>query len=215
MLKTKIFLFVTIPFLLMVLIGCERVYSDGETEEVGVMIAISDAIIGKPDRKKRDLKKLKALKGDPATIEKIKTENALITAENYKISKHNIGAQEDRKAPDSGLLPVLATLLTTVGLGAYAHLLERKKLHAARDKAEKLAKVAEDETQIVMAGYQEIKEGLRDDEGALEKAKGLFNTGMKIWNESEDNATIVLDNVEVFKDEYKKLRAVHRDVINK
>lgn len=114
------------------------------------------------------------------------------------------GNKGDKENPDSGLLPIITSILGTVGIYGVGHLLDRKKLHRLRAHAEA-------ETKVVMAGYQEVKEGLRGDPKSLDKAKLLFNTGMKVWNDSKDNATIILEGVADFKEDYQKLRAVHKD----
>lgn len=192
-------------FSITVLFGCQRIYQDGETQEIGWFAATLDVFMGKPERKKQEVLKPKELTGDEVKDVEIIKENKMIEIMNAKIIKHNKGAEADKEEPDEGALPILLSILGTAGLGAFGHLLERRRLHRLRANAES-------ERALVMAGYQEIKEGLRDDDEALETAKMLFNTGMKVWNSSKDNVSVIIEDVDSFKDDYIKLRAVHKDI---
>ena len=115
------------------------------------------------------------------------------------------GNESDKENPDSGLLPVIVGILSTLGVTVGGHLLERNRLHRLRASAEQ-------ETDLLRAGYQEIKEGHRGDEDSLTKVKMLFNLGKKIYAETLENKNDVAEDLESFKKDYKRLRAGHRDI---
>ena len=108
-------------------------------------------------------------------------------------------------APDEGLMPVIVSILGTLDVYGVGHLMDRKRLHRLRAEAEQ-------ETDLLRAGYQEIKEGHRGDEDSLTKVKKLFALGQKIYGETIQNKKDVEKDVESFRSDYKEFRAGHKAI---
>jgi len=197
----KISLFCLLSLALFVLFACERIYPDGETEEVSWVQATADVFMGNPPRDKVDLKKPKVLTGDEKKDEEIKKHNEEVAAHNEKAEKHNKGAEEDRKNPDTGLLVLLGTIAAASSFGHIKGFLNKKALEGVRD-------VFEEENVVLKGRYQEIKEGLRDDVPMLEKVKRLASTGADVARDQMKILKNHSDDISTFKEAYKEYRKV-------
>jgi len=188
----RIFLYSTMLVTLLILVACTRTYDDGETEEIGWIDATFDIIGGKPSRSPEELLKEKVPTGDVNIDEAIKKFNASIAEKNKKIVKHNIGAQNDKENPDTGMSTLLGLIATACGVGWAKTFLNKRTSEAGRRLAVKGEHISN-------ARYQSIKDGYRDDDTALEKIKFLAKEGEHFAKDNYELIEKSGDDIKIFK----------------
>lgn len=187
--KIKAVLYLTLPMTLFLLIACQRVYDDGETQEVSWVSATYDVIFGKPARKQIDIGTLEKT-GDPIVDAKVKV----------AIEKHNAGAKDDKESPDNGMIPLLTLLGSLAGVGEYTRTFLNKR------NAEKARDLATHEKRQAQVRYQAAKDVVRDEDAdLLDKMKDLAGIASKTVTHQKKLYDQYADDIEGVRAAYTQL----------
>ena len=189
----KIFLCLTLPMTLILLIGCERVRMDGTVEQISWYTKAYDVIFGIPPRKKMQKLERMKLTGDPTIDKSINLFNKKLDEQNAIIEKNNAGAKSDRDSPDNGLLPIIGLISTLGGCGWIRTYLKQVKItiEAAAGEQNKLfGSVTADEIRRALAdkGYQLDKKRIQIGESL--RTLGTHSVTVEIYPQVKTTVTV-------------------------
>jgi len=191
-------MFLTLPMTIIFLVGCERIYENGYTQEIGWWDATLDIFAGKPTLKKmKNLEKISET-GDEKIDALIKVKNDAIEKQNGIIDTHNEAAKHSQENPDGGMMTLIGLAMSAGGIGWARTFLNKRNIEALRTKEGA-------KTVVLQSMYQGVKEKFRDKEVILNEIKDAAADGAKVANDNMAALTTYKENIPKFKKWYKNL----------